>query len=251
MASVRAVNIADLRRLAQRRLPRIVFDYADGGAEDEITMRGNCRVFDTITFRPRSAVRTPRPDLRTTVLGTPFDLPFLLAPIGSTRMFYPHGEALAAAAAGAAGGIAIAIDGDSVRLLPPFDSDLEAERPPLVAAFDAACLAAPGLLISVPEYAHGIPGAFKNALDWTVGSGSLYAKPVGVLDVAPPGRGGYVRQALDHVFAAMQSDVVRYAVPIAAADRDAGGEIVGAAALASLTDAVHDFAARTGLHVAA
>jgi len=103
VASVRAVNIADLRRLAQRRLPRIVFDYADGGAEDEITMRGNCRVFDTITFRPRSAVRTPRPDLRTTVLGTPFDLPFLLAPIGSTRMFYPHGEALAAAAAGAAG----------------------------------------------------------------------------------------------------------------------------------------------------
>ena len=99
----RAVNIADLRRLAQRRLPRIVFDYADGGAEDEITMRGNCRVFDTITFRPRSAVRTPRPDLRTTILGTPFDLPFMLAPIGSTRMFYPHGEALAAAAAGAAG----------------------------------------------------------------------------------------------------------------------------------------------------
>ena len=80
-----------------------MFDYADGGAEDEITMRGNCRVFDTITFRPRSAVLTPRADLRTTVLGTTFDLPFLLAPIGSTRMFYPHGEALAAAAAGAAG----------------------------------------------------------------------------------------------------------------------------------------------------
>lgn len=99
----KAVNIADLRRLAQRRLPRLVFDYCDGGAEDEITMRGNCRVFDTIALRPRSAVVTPRPDLRTTVLGTTFDLPFLLAPIGSTRMFHPHGEALAAAAAGAAG----------------------------------------------------------------------------------------------------------------------------------------------------
>ena len=49
----RAVNIADLRRLAQRRLPRIVFDYADGGAEDEITMRGNCRVFDTISTLTR------------------------------------------------------------------------------------------------------------------------------------------------------------------------------------------------------
>jgi isopentenyl diphosphate isomerase/L-lactate dehydrogenase-like FMN-dependent dehydrogenase len=101
--AVRAVNIADLRRLAQRRLPRIVFDYADGGAEDEITLRDNCRVFDTILFRPRNGVVVPRADLRTTVLGTTFDLPFLLAPIGSTRMFYPHGEALSAAAAGAAG----------------------------------------------------------------------------------------------------------------------------------------------------
>src|SRR5258706_792855 len=99
----KAVNIADLRRLAQRRLPRIVFDYADGGAEDEITLRGNCRVFETITLRPRTAELAPRPNLSTTVLGTTYDLPFLLAPIGSTRMFHPHGEALAAAAAGAAG----------------------------------------------------------------------------------------------------------------------------------------------------
>jgi isopentenyl diphosphate isomerase/L-lactate dehydrogenase-like FMN-dependent dehydrogenase len=98
-----AVNIADLRRLAQRRLPRIVFDYADGGAEDEVTLRDNCRVFDTIMLRPRCAVATPHVDLRATVLGTTFDLPFLLAPIGSTRMFYPHGEALSARAAGAAG----------------------------------------------------------------------------------------------------------------------------------------------------
>ena len=99
----RAVNISDLRRLARRRLPRIVFDYADGGADDEITLRDNCRVFDTITLRPRNGVLAPRADLRTTVLGTTFDLPFLLAPIGSTRMFHPHGEALSAAAAGAAG----------------------------------------------------------------------------------------------------------------------------------------------------
>ena len=98
-----SVNIADLRQLAKRRLPRIVFDYADGGAEDEITLRANCRVFDTVTLRPRCAVSSPCPDLRTTVLGTTFELPFLLAPIGSTRMFCPHGEALAAAAAGASG----------------------------------------------------------------------------------------------------------------------------------------------------
>ena len=103
MAIPSAVNISDLRRLAQRRLPRIVFDYVDGGAEAEVTLRDNCGVFDSITLRPRSAVSTPQVDLRTTVLGTTFDLPFLLAPIGSTRMFYPHGEALSARAAGAAG----------------------------------------------------------------------------------------------------------------------------------------------------
>jgi isopentenyl diphosphate isomerase/L-lactate dehydrogenase-like FMN-dependent dehydrogenase len=103
VATPRAVNISDLRRLAQRRLPRIVFDYADGGADAELTLRANSGVFETITLRPRSAVSTPIVDLRTTVLGTTFDLPFLLAPIGSTRMFYPHGEALSARAAGDAG----------------------------------------------------------------------------------------------------------------------------------------------------
>ena len=81
------VNIADLRRLAKRRLPRVVFDYIDGGADDEVTLRGNCRVFDAVTFRPRGAVATAACDLRTTVVGTPLALPFLLGPIGSTRMF--------------------------------------------------------------------------------------------------------------------------------------------------------------------
>jgi NAD(P)H-dependent FMN reductase len=83
-----------------------------------------------------------------------------------------------------------------------------------------------------------------------VGSGSLYAKPVAVLDVAPPGRGGYVREALGHVLGAMQAEVVSYAVPIAAVDRDHAGEIVGAAAVAALADAVRDFAGRIGLQVA-
>jgi L-lactate dehydrogenase (cytochrome) len=99
----RAVNIADLRRLAQRRLPRLVFDYIDGGAEDEITMRDNVRAFDQYRFRPRQCVDVPACDLTTTVLGTTFALPFLLAPIGFTRMFYPRGEAVAARAAGEAG----------------------------------------------------------------------------------------------------------------------------------------------------
>jgi len=98
-----AVNIADLRRLAQSRLPPVVFDYIDGGAEDEITLRDNERAFADVTFRPRQCVETPNPDLRTTVLGTTFDLPFLLAPLGFCRMFYPRGESVAAREAHAAG----------------------------------------------------------------------------------------------------------------------------------------------------
>jgi L-lactate dehydrogenase (cytochrome) len=99
----RVVNIADLRRLAKRRLPRLVFDYIDGGAEDETTLRDNVRAFRELRFRPRQCIAIPECDLKTTVLGTTFALPFLLAPVGFTRMFYPRGEAVAARAATAAG----------------------------------------------------------------------------------------------------------------------------------------------------
>jgi L-lactate dehydrogenase (cytochrome) len=102
---MRIVNIADLRLAAKKRLPRVVFDYIDGGAEAEWTMRENSRVFDDVVFRPRSAVATPECDLRTTVLGTDIDVPFLFAPVGSSRMFYPRGEEVAARVAGDSGTI--------------------------------------------------------------------------------------------------------------------------------------------------
>lgn len=101
--SSRVVNISDLRRLARRRLPRVVFDYIDGGADAEVTLRDNCTAFGQVTLRPRGGVAFTSFDLRTTVLGQSFELPFLLAPIGSSRMFYPRGEEHAAAAAGDAG----------------------------------------------------------------------------------------------------------------------------------------------------
>src|SRR5918998_4838835 len=97
------LNIEDLRRAAKKRLPRSVFDYIDGGADAEWTLRENSRVFDDVIFRPRSAVATKSCDLRTTVLGQNVDVPFFLAPVGSSRMFYPHGEEVAARAAGEAG----------------------------------------------------------------------------------------------------------------------------------------------------
>lgn len=103
----RIVNVEDLRRAARRRLPRIVFDYIDGGADAEITLRENCHAFERVTFRPQCAVAIPPPDLSATVLGTPVALPLLLAPVGSCRMFYPRGEEAAAREAGAAGTIYI------------------------------------------------------------------------------------------------------------------------------------------------
>jgi isopentenyl diphosphate isomerase/L-lactate dehydrogenase-like FMN-dependent dehydrogenase len=99
------INIEDLRRAAKRRLPRSVFDYIDGGADGEVTLRENVRAFEDIAFRPRCAVETPPPDLRTTVLGTPIALPIILAPVGSSRMFWPRGEEVAASVAGSVGTI--------------------------------------------------------------------------------------------------------------------------------------------------
>ena len=99
------INVEDLRLAAKRRLPRAVFDYIDGGADAEWTLRENARVFDDVLFRPRSAVATPHVDLRTTVLGESIALPVILAPVGSSRMFYPRGEEVAARAAGEAGTI--------------------------------------------------------------------------------------------------------------------------------------------------
>ena len=99
----RVINIHDFRRLARQRLPAVVFAYIDGGADDEITLRENCRAFRDVRFRPRQCVAVPSCDLRTTVLGTTFDLPFLLAPVGFCRMFYPKGELHAARAANEAG----------------------------------------------------------------------------------------------------------------------------------------------------
>ena len=99
----RVLNIEDLRRAAKRRLPRVVFDYIDGGAEAELTLRANCRAFEAVTFRPRCAVATSACDLRTTVLGTPLSMPLILAPVGSSRLIYPRGEEVAARAAGVAG----------------------------------------------------------------------------------------------------------------------------------------------------
>jgi len=103
VASPRVINVEDLRRLARRRLPKLLFDYIDGGAEDEVTLRANRDAFAAVTFRPRQAVAVSACDLRTTVLGAELALPALLGPVGYSRAMHPHGEVGAARAAGAAG----------------------------------------------------------------------------------------------------------------------------------------------------
>ncbi len=84
-------------------MPRAVFDYIDGGAEAEVTLRENRLAWERIYFRPRNAVATPNCDTRVSVLGIDLALPIVLAPLGSTRMFHPAGEIAAAKAAGDAG----------------------------------------------------------------------------------------------------------------------------------------------------
>jgi isopentenyl diphosphate isomerase/L-lactate dehydrogenase-like FMN-dependent dehydrogenase len=101
--SSQVVSVLDLRPIARRRLPKVVFDYLDGGADGEFTLRENCRAFEDVTFRPRGAVSVPTCDLSTRVLGFDISLPVLLAPVGYSRLMYPEGEIAAARCAGAAG----------------------------------------------------------------------------------------------------------------------------------------------------
>ena len=103
LSSSRVVNIGDLRRMAKRRVPRVVFDYLDGGAEGEITLAENCQAFEKIQFRPRQAIAFANCDLRTRVLGTEISFPAMLAPVGYSRLMHPGGEVVAARAAGQAG----------------------------------------------------------------------------------------------------------------------------------------------------
>jgi isopentenyl diphosphate isomerase/L-lactate dehydrogenase-like FMN-dependent dehydrogenase len=99
----RVINIDDLRSIALRRLPKVVFDYLDGGAESEVTLKENCHAFSAVTFRPRQAIPVSKCDLRTRVLGWDISFPALLAPVGYSRLMHPGGEVAAARAAGEAG----------------------------------------------------------------------------------------------------------------------------------------------------
>jgi L-lactate dehydrogenase (cytochrome) len=99
----KAVNIEDLRRAAKARLPRFVFDYIDGGADDELTLKRNTDRLREHQLLWDALVDVSAIDTKTRVMGGEIALPFVLAPTALQRMFHKDGERAAAAAAGKAG----------------------------------------------------------------------------------------------------------------------------------------------------
>jgi len=99
----RAASVADLRRIAKRRLPGGVFDYIDGAAEDERTLAANERAYAAIGLRPRVLRGLPDVTIGTTILGELAAYPLVLAPTGFTRIADPQGELAVARAAARAG----------------------------------------------------------------------------------------------------------------------------------------------------
>jgi L-lactate dehydrogenase (cytochrome) len=97
------LNIEDLRELARRRIPRAIFDYADGGSYDERTIRRNAADLDAMTFRQRVMVDVSKISLATTILGSPVSMPLGIGPTGLAGLFHADGEILGARAAAACG----------------------------------------------------------------------------------------------------------------------------------------------------
>ncbi|MET0290838.1 MAG: alpha-hydroxy acid oxidase [Steroidobacteraceae bacterium] len=96
-------GIEDLRQRARRRIPRAIFEYADHGSYDEVTLRRNRSDLDALSFRPRVMVDFSKLDLATTLLGETATMPLAIAPTGLTGLFHADGEMLGARAAEAFG----------------------------------------------------------------------------------------------------------------------------------------------------
>jgi 4-hydroxymandelate oxidase len=102
------ITIADYEALARERIAPTAWDYYEGGAGDEVTLRANRAAYERIWLRPRVLVDLSACDMATTVLGTPVRLPVLVAPVAYQRMAHPDGECATAQGAGAAGTVMVA-----------------------------------------------------------------------------------------------------------------------------------------------
>jgi (S)-mandelate dehydrogenase len=99
----RAVNISDLRVIAQRRVPHFIFEYVEGGAEDEATLRSNRSSFESWKLIPQTLVDTSKRTLRTEILGQPSAAPLIIGPTGGNGLLSPNGDIALARAANRAG----------------------------------------------------------------------------------------------------------------------------------------------------
>ena len=111
-----AHNIADLRAAARRRVPGFVFEYVEGGAEDEATLSGNRAAFAALRFVPPTLIDTQGRGLGTELFGAPCGAPLAIAPTGLNGMLHPHGD-IALARAAAAFGIPFTLSTLSTTLL--------------------------------------------------------------------------------------------------------------------------------------
>src|SRR5436305_5867376 len=88
----RALNIADLREIARRRIPGFVFEYVEGGAEDEVTLRANRTALESLRFIPQTLVHTEDRHQRTTLFGRESAAPIVIAPTGGNGMLHPEAD---------------------------------------------------------------------------------------------------------------------------------------------------------------
>lgn len=99
----RVLNIADLREVARRRIPHFVFEYVEGGAEDENTLRCNRRAFEALSFIPQTLVDTTERHHKIELFGRPAAAPLIVGPTGMAGMIYPQADTALARAAASVG----------------------------------------------------------------------------------------------------------------------------------------------------
>jgi chromate reductase len=172
----------------------------------------------------------------------------ILAISGSLQQSSSNTALLRAAAATAPEGVTVE-HYDGIRALPHFDPDLDGPEPPSeIAELRARIAAADAVLFSTPEYAHALPGALKDTLDWLVGSGELVGKPVAVMSASPGLDGGVIAgDALVALLGVLSAQVVgQLAVGATRSKRDAEGNFTDPDTLTSVADLVQVFAAAVG-----
>ena len=170
--------------------------------------------------------------------------PIIIAAIsGSLRAASVNSAVLRAAARLAPADVSIQLL-DDVRALPLFNPDLDnADAAEPVLAFRRKLVAADGVLIACPEYAHGVPGAMKNALDWVVASGELVNKPVALLNAAP--RASIAQAALLETLTVMTATMIADAsvtLPVTIKNITEAQILEDAVVCDTLRNALHTFA---------